>query len=59
MDKFRAPIKTLLMNQNSLSENKNDFDNIINYYSSLLRAPLPQDDIDNLGEGYMNYSSNQ
>jgi CHAT domain-containing protein/Tfp pilus assembly protein PilF len=51
MDKFRAPIKTLLMNQNSLSENKNDFDNIINYYSSLLRAPLPQDDIDKLGRG--------
>lgn len=36
MDKFRAPIKTLLINQNSLSENKNDFDNIINYYRSLL-----------------------
>ncbi len=44
MDKFRAPIKTLLINQNSLSENKNDFDNIINYYSSLLRAPSPQDE---------------
>ena len=36
MDKFRAPIKTLLINQNSLSENRNDFDNIINYYRSLL-----------------------
>ncbi len=44
MDKFRAPIKTLLINQNSLSENKNDFDNIINYYSSLLREPSPQDE---------------
>ena len=57
MDKFRAPIKTLLINQNSLSENKNDFDNIINYYSSLLREPSPQDegeqrtDIDKLGKG--------
>ena len=44
MDKFRAPIKTLLINQNSLSENKNDFDNIINYYSSLLRVPSSQDE---------------
>jgi CHAT domain-containing protein len=57
MDKFRAPIKTLLTNQNSLSENRNDFDNIINYYSSLLREPSPQDEggeqtgIDKLGEG--------
>ena len=44
MDKFRAPIKTLLINQNSLSENKNDFDNIINYYSSLLREPSLQNE---------------
>ncbi|MGR3302605.1 MAG: CHAT domain-containing protein [Candidatus Scalindua sp.] len=57
MDKFRAPIKTLLINQNSLSENKNDLDNIINYYGSLLREPSPQDEggqrtgIDKPGEG--------
>ncbi|MHC4322175.1 MAG: CHAT domain-containing protein [Planctomycetota bacterium] len=37
IDKYDTQIKTLLINQRSLSENKNDFSNIINYYSSLLR----------------------
>ena len=44
IDKYHTPIKTLLINQRSLSENKNNFDNIINYYGSLLREPLPQDE---------------
>ncbi len=57
IDKYHTPIKALLINQHNLSENKNDFDNIINYYSSLLREPSPQDererraDIDKLGKG--------
>ena len=57
IDKYHTPIKALLTNQQNLSENKNDFDNIINYYSSLLREPSPQDererraDIDKLGKG--------
>jgi tetratricopeptide (TPR) repeat protein len=51
IDKYHSPISTLLINQNSLSENKNDFDNIINYYGSLLREPSSQDDIDKLGRG--------
>jgi CHAT domain-containing protein/Tfp pilus assembly protein PilF len=39
MDKYNIPIKTLLINQRGLNETKNDFDKIINYYSSLLMAP--------------------
>ena len=57
IDKYHTPIKALLINQHNLSENKNDFDNIINYYGSLLREPSSQDegerrtDIDKLGKG--------
>ena len=57
IDKYHSPISTLLINQHNLSENKNDFDNIINYYGSLLREPSSQDegerrtDIDKLGKG--------
>ena len=42
MDKYHIPISTLLINQHNLSENNNDFDNIINYYGSLLREPSSQ-----------------
>ncbi|TWU34741.1 photosystem I assembly protein Ycf3 [Candidatus Brocadiaceae bacterium S225] len=37
IDKYDSQIKTFLINQHSLSENKNDFNNIINYYGSLLK----------------------
>ncbi|MDP6923439.1 MAG: CHAT domain-containing tetratricopeptide repeat protein [Candidatus Scalindua sp.] len=37
--KYEAQIKTLLINLHKLSNNKNDFNNIINYYGSLLSAP--------------------
>ena len=43
IDKYDTQIKTLLINQRNLSENKNDFNNIINYYGSLLREPPLQD----------------
>ena len=43
IDKYDTQIKTLLINQQSLSENKNDFSNIVNYYGSLLRGPSLQD----------------
>ena len=43
IDKYDTQIKTLLINQHSLSENKNDFNNIVNYYGSLLREPPLQD----------------
>ena len=39
IDKYDTQIKSLLINQRSLSKNKNDFNNIINYYGSLLRGP--------------------
>ncbi len=39
IDKYDAQIKTLLINQHSLGEKKNDFSNIINYYGSLLKEP--------------------
>ena len=39
INKYDTQIKTLLINQHSLSENKNDFNNIVNYYGSLLREP--------------------
>jgi tetratricopeptide (TPR) repeat protein len=39
IDKYDMQIKSLLINQRSLSENKNDFNNIVNYYGSLLREP--------------------
>ncbi len=37
--KYGAQIRTLLVNQRNLSEEKNDFSNIINYYGSLLKEP--------------------
>ena len=39
IDKYDSQINTLLINQRSLSENKTDFNNIVNYYGSLLREP--------------------
>jgi len=39
INKYDTQIKSLLINQHSLSENKNDFNNIVNYYGSLLREP--------------------
>ncbi len=39
IDKYDTQIKSLLINQRSLSENKNDCNNIVNYYGSLLREP--------------------
>ncbi|GAX61320.1 hypothetical protein SCALIN_C22_0029 [Candidatus Scalindua japonica] len=43
IDKYNTKIKTLLLNQRSLSENKSDFSNVINYYGSLL-SELPVQD---------------
>ena len=42
IDKYNTQIQTLLINQRNLSGNKDDFSNIINYYSSLLREPPMQ-----------------
>jgi len=39
IDKYGVQIKALLINQHSLSDNKNDFSNIVNYYGSLLKEP--------------------
>jgi CHAT domain-containing protein/Tfp pilus assembly protein PilF len=44
IDKYHIPISTLLINQRNLNESNNDFDNIINYYSSLLREPSSQNE---------------
>ncbi|MDP6599732.1 MAG: hypothetical protein QGI86_28345, partial [Candidatus Poribacteria bacterium] len=59
IDKYDKPIKTLLENQRGITvtkkdqkdqllsgktETKSDFDNIINYYRSLLKSPSLQDD---------------
>jgi tetratricopeptide (TPR) repeat protein len=59
IDKYDNPIKTLLGNQRGITvtkkdqkdnllsdktETKSDFDNIINYYRSLLKSPSLQDD---------------
>jgi CHAT domain-containing protein len=59
IDKYDKPIKTLLGNQRGITvtkkdqkdnllsgktETKSDFDNIINYYRSLLKSPSLQDD---------------
>jgi tetratricopeptide (TPR) repeat protein/CHAT domain-containing protein len=59
IDKYDKPIKTLLGNQRGITvikkdqkdnllsdktETKSDFDNIINYYRSLLKSPSSQDD---------------
>jgi len=41
--KYETQIKTLLINQRNLSNNKNDFNNLINYYGSLLRESPLQD----------------
>ncbi len=44
LDKYHTPVNTLLMTQHSISKDNNDFDNIINYYRSLLRGPSSQDE---------------
>ena len=43
ISKYDTQIQTLLINQRNLSESKDDFSNIINYYCSLLREPPMQD----------------
>jgi len=43
IDKYDSQINTLLINQHGLHENKTDFNNIVNYYGSLLREPPLQD----------------
>ncbi|GJQ58423.1 MAG: hypothetical protein SCALA701_12240 [Candidatus Scalindua sp.] len=42
LDTYETEIETLLINQRSLSGNKSDLDNIVNYYGSLLRGPSLQ-----------------
>ncbi len=50
IDKYGKQMKALLINQHSLSENKNDFSNIVNYYGSLLRKlPLQNQSARELG----------
>ena len=44
IDKYHIQTDTLLINQHNLSENNNGFDNIINYYCSLLREPSSHDE---------------
>ena len=46
--KYNTQIKMLLANQRSLSENKNDFSNVINYYGFLL-SELPVQDRRGMG----------
>ena len=43
IDKYGTQIETLLINQHTLSKNRNDFSNIVNYYGSLLREHPLQD----------------
>ena len=43
IDKYGTQIETLLINQRTLSKNRNDFSNIVNYYGSLLREHPLQD----------------